>query len=390
MTFILRSAWKKLVWWRDEPPNLDEIFRDLQRKFGKNKRPSGDSVYRISPNKTGGGVFAGPKIIIWVVLFLWFISGILVVQAPENAVVLRLGKYNRTLEPGPHWIPRILETYKKENIQRIQEFTYGSEMLTRDENIVYVSLSIQYRITNLSNYLFNVVSPVASLQQATASALRQVAGHTSLDEILTTGRGKARNEIEGQLNNILDIYKTGIEVTDVNLQPAKPPEQVTDAFDDAIKAREDEQRYINLATASANRKVERANGQAMRIAQDADGYYQKIIKGAEADTARFNAQLAPYHAYPDIVKARIYFDVLQDVYQRVQKVLIDSGGKQDGKIIYLPIEQMLKNAARGSQDSDGVDSEINKGVSSESYESSENSKVTTNRGLRNVARQGYR
>ena len=146
VTHVLKKLTHKITWWREQPPNLDEIFRDLQKKLKGKPGPEHDGVYRIHHKKSGGDDFGAPfKLIALILLVLWAVSGIVIVQH-LSAVVLRLGQYHRTLEPGPHWIPRIFETYRKENVQRIQEFSYGSEMLTSDENIVYVSLSVQYRI----------------------------------------------------------------------------------------------------------------------------------------------------------------------------------------------------------------------------------------------------
>jgi len=226
------------------PPDLDELVRRVKRKFDQSFGKGGSFS-----RKTKGGAAFGFGFIAIALLFLWVISGIFIVKPAERAVVLRFGQYIKTVDAGPHWIPRFINSKYIVNVEQVSYFKYKAEMLTRDENIVAVDLSVQYRAGNPREYLFNVIQPEASIQQATASALRQVIGHTRLDDILTTGREKIRNEVNEQLVTILARYQTGLEVVDVNLEPAKPPEQVTEAFDDAIKAREDEQRYIHQAEA---------------------------------------------------------------------------------------------------------------------------------------------
>jgi membrane protease subunit HflK len=317
------------------PPDLDELLNKFQKKlnnlFTRKKPAGGQEPAKIS-------ALPGIGLVILILIVIWVILGVYIVSPAERAAVLRFGKYITTVGPGPHWIPRFIESRYTVNVQRVSTFPYKAEMLTKDENIVSVAIAVQYRVGNVRDYLFNVVDPFASLQQATASALRQVVGHTTLDEILTTGRELAREQVSTQLNKILDRYHTGIVVTDVVLQPAKPPEAVTEAFDDVNKAREDEQRYINQANAYLQKVVPIAEGQAARILKEADAYREQVILQAKADTTRYLAILPQYQRAPRVTRERLYLDTIESVLQNSSKILIDT---KSASMIYLPLDKIF-------------------------------------------------
>jgi modulator of FtsH protease HflK len=321
------------------PPNLDELFGDFVKKIKKHKSGQGSgqgsgegSRKDLSP--IGGFILLGALCV------FWFVSGVFIVAPAERAAVLKFGAYQETVGPGIHWIPSIIKSRQVVNVQRIQNFSYGAEMLTKDENIVDVLVSVQYRVQSIRDFLYNVVYPINSMEQATASALRQVVGNTKLDDILTTGRAVARDQVEEQINKILALYQPGIEVTDVNLQPAKPPEQVTAAFDDAIKAREDEQRYINKAKAYVERVVPIAKGQAARITQQADASRQRLILQADTEIAPFMALLPEYQRAPEATRQRLYLSTLEKMMSENKKVFMDT--KSNNAMFYLPLDQMMK------------------------------------------------
>jgi len=317
------------------PPDLDELLNKLQKKINSlftRKKTIGDQ----EPAKTSA--LPGIGLVLLIILIIWVIFGVFIVSPAEHAVVLRFGKYVTTVGPGPHWIPRFIESRRTVNVQRVSTFPYKAEMLTKDANIVSVAVAVQYRVDNIRNSLFNVVDPIASLQQATASALRQVVGHTTLDEILTTGRELAREQISDQLTKILDLYHAGIVVTDVALQPAKPPEAVTEAFDDVNKAREDEQRYINQANAYLQKVVPIAQGQAARILKEAAAYQQQVILQAEAKTARYLALLPQYERAPRVTRERLYLSTIEAVLQNSSKILIDT---KSASMMYLPLDKIF-------------------------------------------------
>lgn len=370
-----KDPWRK----GQQPPDLDQIIRKIQQKFvslfGGKKVSAGDET------PTGGSHSLIVTLIVSVVLIIWALSGIFIVGPAEEAVVLRFGKLVKTVGPGPHWIPRFIERSYVLNVQKIDDFSYTAQMLNKDENIVSVSLAVQYRIGNLKDYLFNVVNPRQSLREATASALRQVVGHTTLDEVLTVGREKLRQQVTEQLNNILSLYNTGLIVTDVTIQPAKAPDEVRAAFDDAIKAQEEEQRFINQAIAYTRRVIPIAEGQAKRILQEADAYKQQVILHAEGDVARFLALLPEYKRAPKVTKERLYLATMESVMQHTRKVLVDVAGSNN--MFYLPLDRMMGGRL--------VDADEAKAEPETSYvkRPSEALSQVTNRGMR-AGRETYR
>jgi membrane protease subunit HflK len=333
----------------DTPPDLDEVLKNLQQKlkqlFGGNKKPPFSSGNAKRP--TESNFFSTKPLFSFIgviALLVWFFSGLFVVSPAQKAAVLRWGKYTETLEPGLHWIPVLIDSRYLVDVQKVMTFPYSAEMLTQDENIVSVDLVVQYRIGNLKDYLFNVANPTESLQQATASALRQVIGQTMLDDILTSGREKVRQQTQEVLENTLKQYQTGLTITDVNMQPAKPPEEVTAAFDDAIKAREDEQRFKNQAVTYANRIVPTAEGGAARLIAEANAYRQQVVLNAQGATIQFLALLPQYLQAPVVTKERMYLDTLQSVLGNSAKILIDT--PQSNNMMYLPLDKLMqKNQA---------------------------------------------
>ncbi|MDF1759701.1 MAG: FtsH protease activity modulator HflK [Coxiellaceae bacterium] len=314
------------------PPDLGKIFGNAFKKAKAKAGGSGGSGGDEDSNR-GLGIIIGA--VVAVIVVLWFLSGIFVVPPTDQAVVLRFGKYMETVGPGMHWIPQMIQSKYEVNVQQINSFDYQSEMLTEDENIVSATIAVQYRIGNPENFLFNVVGPINTLKEATSSALRQVVGETTLDDILTIGRQKVRSEVQQQLTSILTSYKTGIEVTDVNLQPAKPPAEVTAAFDDAIKAREDEQKYINQAEAYARQVESKVKGQVARIQQDAKAYKQQIVLESQGKTARYLALLVPYKLAPAVTRERMYFDAISQILANTVNVFDETNGRN---ILYLPVD----------------------------------------------------
>lgn len=317
----------------DGPPDLFDLIKRFFGGGGKSRSNGGQS----SDSKERPGRYVGYVIV--GLAILWALTGIFLVSPAEQAVVLRFGKYVETVGPGPHWIPRVVDSKYTINVQQVSNFPYQAEMLTKDENIVSVAVAVQYRIGDPKKYLFNVVDPVTTLQQATSSALRQIVGQMTLNVILTTGRQQLRDATAKQLNSTLELYQAGLTVTDVTLQPAKPPEAVTHAFDDAIKAREDEQRYINQAQAYARRVESIAKGKVARLKQSAMAYQKEVALRAQGQTARYLALLKPYQEAPAVTRERLYLDTLSTVLSKTTNIVIDSGGNN---VLYLPLDQILK------------------------------------------------
>lgn len=328
------------------PPDLDKIFNSFQKKMSKvfsggNGNGNGGGK-GLNPRPDKSSMFLGLLALAGLVI-IWALFGFFIVRPAEEAVILRFGKYVETVEPGLHWVPPIIEAQYRVNEQQVDSYSYSSEMLTEDENIVSVSIAVQYRRADAEAYLFNVVNPVWSLQQATASALRQVIGNTTLNAILTSGRTDVEQQVRAQIETLVTKYETGLEVTDVVLQPAKPPAAVESAFDDAIKAQEDEERYKNIAEAYSKQVIPEAKGQAKRILAEAEAYQQQVVLNSEGETARFIALLPEYHKSKRVTRERLYLSVLEAVLENTSKVYVATKGQNN--LVYFPTDKKTLSAS---------------------------------------------
>ncbi|MFP3515961.1 FtsH protease activity modulator HflK [Pseudomonas sp. SIMBA_077] len=336
---------------RKGPPDLDEAFRKLQESLnglfgGGKKRTGGGGNEGGSGGKSAG--FGVLGLVLVVMAAVWLYSAVYVVDEQEQAVVLRLGKYYDTVGPGLNiYLPPFDKKYM-ENVTRERAYTKQGQMLTEDENIVEVPLTVQYKISNLRDFVLNVDQPEISLQQATDSALRHVVGSTSMDQVLTDGREQMAVEIKDRLQRFLDTYKTGITVTQVNVQNAAAPREVQEAFDDVIRAREDEQRARNQAESYANGVVPEARGQAQRIIEDANGYRDEVVSRAKGEADRFTKLVAEYRKNPDVTRDRLYLDTMQDVYSNTSKVLVTGNKDGQSNLLYLPLDKMIEGRSGGS------------------------------------------
>ncbi|GEA62629.1 FtsH protease activity modulator HflK [Vibrio comitans] len=314
------------------PPDLDEVFSKLSQKLGGKfgKRGGGSS--------SGGGGAVGFGLIAVVAIVIWVASGFYTVGEAERGVVLRLGKYDRIVDPGLNWRPRFVDEVTTVNVQAIRALQASGLMLTKDENVVTVGMGVQYRVSDPYKYLYRVTNADDSLRQATDSALRAVIGDSLMDSILTSGRQQIRQSTQETLNEIIDGYDMGILVVDVNFQSARPPEQVKDSFDDAIAAREDEERFIREAEAYKNEILPKATGRAERLKKEALGYSERIVNEAFGQVAQFEKLLPEYQAAPEVTRNRLYLDTMEEVYSNTSKVLIDS--ESSGNLLYLPIDKL--------------------------------------------------
>lgn len=324
---------------KKQPPDLDEALKRFQEKlkkvfWGGSKQPEGEAP---TPSK-GSGLLV--LVVAFIAILLWALAGIFIIDEGEQAAILRFGRYVETVGPGPHWIPRIISSKIVENVERYSDYSYSAQMLTKDENLVAVSLTVQYRIGDLQAYLFNVADPQESLQQATSSALRQVVGTMTLDKIITEGREALGSNVEESLIKILDQYKTGIIIVNVSLQPARAPEHVQDAFDDAIKAQEDEKRFKDQALAYQARVVPIAEGKAKRIIEEAQAFEQQVLLHAKGEVAEFLALLPQYLRSPAVTSQRMYLDSMQQVLTKSSKIIVDN---KAGNILYLPLDKLALN-----------------------------------------------
>ncbi len=329
---------------KNQPPDLDEALKRLQDKLKKMflraspKRTTPEPISASggrSDDSSGGGFLAG--LILLAVFVLWGLSGIFIIDPAEQAAILRFGKYIETVGPGPHWIPRFISSKIVLNVDRVADYSYSAQMLTKDENLVSVALAVQYRIGDLQEYLFNVSDPEESLQQATSSALRQVVGTTTLDQIITEGRDAWGISVQDFLVKTLARYKTGIIIVNVSPQPARAPENVQDAFDDAIKAQEDEKRFKEQAGAYAARVVPIAEGNARRIFEETKAYAEQVVLKAKGETAEFLELLPEYTRSPYVTGERMYLDAMQHILSASSKIIVD--GKA-GNLLYLPLDKL--------------------------------------------------
>ena len=325
---------------KNQPPDLDEALKRLQEKLKKTfSRGTGQPTSTQSATDSGGGGFLVSMVCV-VVVVLWALSGIFIVDPAEQAAILRFGRYIETVGPGPHWIPRFISSKIVLNVDRVADYSYSAQMLTKDENLVSVAVAVQYRIGDLQEYLFNVSDPEESLQQATSSALRQVVGTTTLDQIITEGRDAWGISVQDFLVKTLARYKTGIVIVNVSPQPARAPENVQDAFDDAIKAQEDEKRFKEQARAYAARVVPIAEGNAKRIYEETKAFSEQVVLKAKGETAEFLELLPEYVRSPYVTGERMYLDAMQQVLSASSKIIVD--GKA-GNLMYLPLDKLAIN-----------------------------------------------
>lgn len=277
-----------------------------------------------------------------IIFFIYFIIGFYIVKPAEQAVVTRLGKYNRITEQGPNWIPFFIEKKQIINTEKLERSShYGSYMLTKDENIITAEIEVQYRISDVEKYLFNLVEPDKSLKEAADSALRQVVGYSDLDFLMTLGKEQIASEIHEQLQHILDSYNSGIYVAVVALKDVRIPNDIKNSFDDVIKAQEEKEQLKHQAESFANKVIPEAKGEAARILETANAYKQEVIFIAEGDVIKFKLILAEYKNAPEVTRIRLYLDTLETVFSRTSKVLVDLSGNN---IIYLPIDKFLHQA----------------------------------------------
>ena len=323
----------------DSPPDLDELARKMRDRM--NKFFGGIGGKGGGSGKKGAGMSLNFGLIAIVAVLAWVLSGIYLIQPAERGVVLRLGEYNNITGPGPHWIMRGIETVDKVDVDNLRTVSHRAKMLTRDENIVQVEVAVQYQVRDAREYLFQVRDPDYTLQEATESALREVIGGISMDEFLSGGRGAIVQQTKELTQAILDKYNTGLILTSVNLQDPQPPEEVQGAFEDAIKAQEDEVRYKNQAQAYALDILPKARGDATRMREGAMAYREKVVAGAEGEASRFTQTRVEYEKAPEITRKRMYLETMEYVLANTSKVIMQV--KDGNNLMYIPLDKLMEN-----------------------------------------------
>ena len=373
------------------PPDLDEALKKFQDKLnnmlggGRGKRGGGNG------SGSGGGkrnTFTLPALLIIVAVAIWAASGFYLVDQSERGVVLRFGKLQNVVNPGLHWNPPFIDDVRMVNVTRVRSIAQTKSMLTQDENIVEVDMSVQYRVTDPGEYVLNVRNPELSIENALDSALRHVVGGTEMQQILTSGRELLADTVSTRLQNYLNAYGAGVSVQAVNVESTSAPDAVQEAFDDVIKAREDRQRSINEAIGYANAIIPVAQGEAQRMIEQAQGYRESVVAEAQGNTNRFNSLLSEYQNSPQIMRDRMYIEALSDVYGNTSKVLIDTGA--NSPLMVLPLEQMgLRQGSQEADDGNGGQAQSQAGMDPRILERMANgsSQQQNNSGIRREGRQ---
>ena len=319
------------------PPDIEEVFNNLLKKLGGGNKKGGSN--NTSPNIPSFNLGKILPIAAVIGGIIWGASGFYTIKEAERGVTLRFGEFHSIVQPGLNWKPTFIDKVIPVNVEQVRELKTQGAMLTKDENMVKVEMTVQYRVQNPEKYLFSVSNADNSLGQATDSALRYVIGHMTMNDVLTTGRAVVRENTWKALNDIIKPYDMGLEVIDVNFQSARPPEEVKDAFDDAIKAQEDEQRYIREAEAYAREKEPIARGDAQRIIEEATAYKDRVVLDAQGEVERLQRLLPEFKAAPDLLKERLYIQTMEKVMANTPKVMLDANNGNN--LTVLPLEQLM-------------------------------------------------
>lgn len=367
------------------PPDLDELWRDFNRKlgglFGGSKNGGNRGGFGGGANKGGnGGGFQpdmksagiGVGLIASVAVLIWLGTGFFIVQEGQQAVITQFGKYQSTVGAGFNWrLPYPIQRHEIVVVTQIRSVDVGrdvvikatglrdSAMLTEDENIVEIKFAVQYRLSDARAYLFESKDPAAAVVQAAETAVREVVGKMKMDLALAEERDQIGPRVRALMQTILDRYKVGVEVVGINLQQSgvRPPEQVQAAFDDVLKAGQERERAKNEAQAYANDVVPRAVGSASRLKEEADAYKARIVAQAQGDAQRFSSVLTEYQKAPQVTRDRMYTDAMQQVYTNVTKVLVES--RQGSNLLYLPLDKIMQMSGGSPA---GADSSLHTGT----------------------------
>jgi membrane protease subunit HflK len=356
------------------PPDLDELWRDFNRKlgglFGNNKGGGRKVPPTGGSGPTGGGfqpdmksAGLGVSLVAGVALLIWLGTGFFIVQEGQQAVITQFGRYHSTVGAGFNWrLPYPIQRNELVFVTQIRSVDVGrdvvikatglreSAMLTEDENIVEIKFAVQYRLNDARAFLFESKNPADAVVQAAETAVREVVGKMKMDSALSEERDQIAPRIRALMQKILDRYKVGVEVVGINLQQGgvRPPEQVQAAFDDVLKAGQERERAKNEAQAYAKDVIPRAVGAASRLKEEADAYKSRIVAQAQGDSQRFKSVLAEYQKAPQVTRDRMYIDAMQQMYSNVTKVMVDS--KQGSNLLYLPLDKIVQMTGQVAED----------------------------------------
>lgn len=350
----------------DGPPDLDELWRDFNRKlsglFGgkgggtpqppRNNEPNGGGP-GFQPDMKSAGLGVG--LIAGVVVLIWAGSGVFIVQEGNQAVVTTFGKYSYTADAGIQWrLPYPIQQHESVSVTQLRSVEVGrnavgtttglrdSSMLTQDENIVDIRFTVQYRLKDARAFLFENRGTDEAVVQASESAVREIVGRSKVDSVLYERRDAIAADLVKSIQSQLDRLNAGVTIANVNLQNVQAPEQVQADFDDAVKAGADRDRFKNEGQAYASDVIPKARGTAARLAEEASGYKERVVAQAEGDAERFNSVYSEYQKAPGVTRDRLYIDAMQQVYSNVSKVMVDS--RSGSNLLYMPLDKLLQQA----------------------------------------------
>jgi len=351
---------------QDGPPDLDELFKDLRNKLGgilgqkkaRNNGGGGDQSPRNAPI-SGDSLPIGP--IILIILLIWLATGFYIVDQGSRGVVFRFGENTEVTQPGPRWhIPYPVETVEVVNLEQVRTIEVGyrssssgvasqelreSLMLTGDENIIDLQFAVQYNLKSVQDFLFYNRSAENSVRGAAETAIREIVGKSEMDFVLYEGREEIAVKTASLMQDILDRYQTGINITSVTMQNAQPPEQVQAAFDDAVKAKQDQERQKNEGQAYANDVIPKARGSAFRLIEEASGYKVSIENEAKGNASRFEQIMVEYNRAPEVTKKRLFLEAQEEILSSVTKIIVDQ--KDSNSLLYLPLDKLINQSNVG-------------------------------------------
>jgi membrane protease subunit HflK len=337
---------------------LDQLWRDfnqrLNRLFGNKGGGRGDGGGGLGPDMKGAGIGVG--LIGAIVAFLWLVSGFFIVQEGQTGVVMTFGKYSHMTPAGFNWRwPYPIQSHEVVNISQVRTIEVGyrssvknkqpreSLMLTDDENIIDIQFAVQYRLKNAADWVFNNRDQEETVRQVAETSIREIVGRSKMDFVLYEGREKVALDVSQLMQQIVDRYRSGVQITNVTMQNVQPPEQVQTAFDDAVKAGQDRERQKNEGQAYANDVIPRARGAASRLLQESEAYRSRVVANAEGDASRFKQVLVEYQKAPAVTRDRMYLDTMQQIFANTTKVMVDA--KSGSNLLYLPLDKLIAQTA---------------------------------------------
>jgi membrane protease subunit HflK len=319
------------------PPDIDEALKKFREKL---------SMFGFGGGSGGGSLKGLFPTALLVLVVVWGLLGVYQVDETEQTVILRLGKYHETVNSGLHWNPPLIDSRTTVSVTEERQYSTRGLMLTEDENIVEVALSVQYNVASAKDFVLSIRSPELSLQQASDSALRHVVGSTGLDGVISTGREEVAISTAAKLQDLLDLYSSGINVVKINIEDAKPPNEVKAAYDDVIKAREDLERLVNEAQAYSNGIIPEARGEAQRLREEAQAYLSQVVSKSQGEANRFIKLLTEYQKAPEVTRKRLYIDAIEQVMTKSTKILVDTEGGNN--ILYIPLDKLVQQGGGSS------------------------------------------